>query len=92
MVLTAYLRFRHIGGYMRSLVVVFAVAFCGLASAQEIKPLTSQPKPTAQRTATKPKPTSDEAELAKLKARNEAREKAWDKKTKRAMSGICLGC
>ena len=90
--LMAYSAFGHIGGDMRTLVFVFALAFSGVASAQEIKPLTGQPKPSAQRAATKPKPTSDEAELAKLKARNEAREKAWDEKTKRAMRGICLGC
>ena len=92
MMLMAYSAFGHIGGDMRTLVVVFALAFSGLASAQEIKPLTGQPKPSAQRAATKPKPTSDEAELAKLKAKNEARQKAWDEKTKRAMGGICLGC
>ena len=91
MMLMAYSGLGHIGEHMRKLVVVFALVFSGEANAQEMTPL-GKPTPSAQRAATKPKPTSDEAELARLKARNEARQKAWDEKTKRAMGGICLGC
>ena len=52
----------------------------------------SQPTPSAQRPATKPKSTSDDVEGARMKAINVARQKAWDEKTKRAMRGICHGC
>ena len=74
---------------MRELVIVVAFTFATSASAQQAKPSAAPPTTVS---STKPKPTSDDAEAARTRAINEARQKAWDEKTKRAMRGICLGC
>jgi hypothetical protein len=43
---------------------------------------------TAKRNA---QPKTDEALAAEARARNEARERTWDAKTKRTMRSICSG-
>jgi hypothetical protein len=40
----------------------------------------------------RPKLSDSEVEGAKARAADEVREKAWDTKTKKSMSGICVGC
>jgi hypothetical protein len=40
----------------------------------------------------KPKLSNSEIEAAKVRAADEARQKVWDTKTKKSMSGICVGC
>ena len=40
----------------------------------------------------KPKLSNSEVEATKVRAADEARQKAWDAKTKKSMSGICVGC
>ena len=40
----------------------------------------------------KPKLNNSEIEPAKVRAPDEARQNVWDTKTKKSMSGICVGC
>jgi hypothetical protein len=47
------------------------------------------PVPTAAKRKASPK--TDEALAAEARARNEARERTWDEKTKRTMRSICSG-
>ena len=73
---------------MRMIVFAAALSVAAPAAAQTAKP-TAQP--TAR--ALKPAPSGDNnAEIAKMKPANEAKEKALDARMKRIMTGICRGC
>ena len=76
---------------MRALFIVTALALAAPAAAQAVKPSVGKP-PAVQSPGTKPKPSATEAEAAKAQATNEAQQKAWDERTRRAMRGICQGC
>ena len=47
---------------------------------------------TMQAPNKKPKLSNSEIEATKARAADEVRHKAWDARTKKSMSGICVGC
>jgi hypothetical protein len=75
-----------------TVVSLLAFAFAASASAQVPGSPSTQSRGSVQTPAKKPNLNDSEFEAAKARAANEAREKAWDLRTKRLMSTICTGC
>ena len=86
---------------MRILVLAIALALATPVAAQDTKTRpridaggqTAAPKPKLKAAASPEEQKKlDDAMSAKRKAADDAKEKAWDARLKRAMSGICRGC
>jgi hypothetical protein len=71
---------------------IIALTLANPASAQVASRPAIQSGASVQTPAKKPKLSDSEAEGAKARAANDAREKAWEARTKKAMGGICTGC
>jgi hypothetical protein len=71
---------------------IIALTLANPASAQVASRPAIQSGASVQTPAKKPKLSDSEAEGAKARGATEARERAWDAKTKKAIGGICTGC
>jgi hypothetical protein len=77
---------------MRHVIVLAALLSATTAVAQDAKRPATQGPAGAHAPASKPAPTTSEAEAEKSRAANEAKEKSRDERMRKAMRGICNGC